>query len=161
MLSIYLTLLLIFKGYSFIYLSRIRVKCHDFNHKIQSKSISTFNLIRSTSKEDVDVRITAHALNDTLSPTSIIDEGTMLISSDVVRVEVNNIIENIVSRNELLVQRIKWTADRIEVIVCNNDTTTEALSPPLGTLENIHRSIFDELDKREDELQIVSRFEVI
>ena len=58
------------------------------------------------------------------------------------------------------IKDIKWIPGRIEIIVSHNDV--DKVSTHSATyLEKIHRQLYTELDLREEELQIVTKYEIL
>ena len=59
-----------------------------------------------------------------------------------------------------LTKDIKWIPGRIEIVVSHNDE--DKVSTHSATyLERIHRQLYTELELREEELQIVTSYEIL
>lgn len=73
---------------------------------------------------------------------------------------VETIIKSIVNQNKGYINRLKWIPGRIELVVTDNEQG-EVSCFTATTLETIHREIYTELETRDEELAIVSKYEIV
>lgn len=75
--------------------------------------------------------------------------------------DVEQIIRTVVSAQEAYLQKITWKGGRIEVIISANDDPDDPASPSLPVLQMCHRRLYEEFEKREADLAVVTRNEII
>jgi ribosome maturation factor RimP len=74
---------------------------------------------------------------------------------------VQSIIKEVIKKQGLYVQKIVWGGSRIEVVIAASDDAISPTGPSSSALQLCHRSMYDEFELREEELGVVTRFEIV
>jgi ribosome maturation factor RimP len=75
--------------------------------------------------------------------------------------QVETIIRQIIQKQGLFVQKIFWAQGRIEVVISASDDVSNPIGPSVSALSQCHRSMYDEFELREEELAVVTKFEIL
>ena len=74
---------------------------------------------------------------------------------------VQNIICEVIRKQGYYVQKIFWTGNRVEVIISASDDLLNPIGPSVTALQLCHRSMYEEFELREEELAVVTKFEIV
>jgi ribosome maturation factor RimP len=89
--------------------------------------------------------------------------------------KIENIVTNIVkrererleaekndpSKGSLYIHMMRWSARRLEIILSSNDDADYPEGPPMNTIQVVHRSVYDELELRDEELDFTTSYELL
>ena len=75
--------------------------------------------------------------------------------------QVELIIRQVIQKQGLYVQKIFWAQGRVEVVISASDDPSNPIGPSVSALQQCHRSMYDEFELREEELAVVTKFEII
>lgn len=75
--------------------------------------------------------------------------------------QVETIIRQVIQKQGLFVQKIFWAQGRIEVVISASDDVSNPIGPSVSALSQCHRSMYDEFELREEELAVVTKFEIL
>lgn len=75
--------------------------------------------------------------------------------------QVETIIRQVIQKQNLYVQKIFWAQGRIEVVISASDDLSNPIGPSVSALQLCHRSMYDEFELREEELAVVTKFEIL
>ena len=75
--------------------------------------------------------------------------------------KVQNIIYDVIRKQGYYVQKIYWTGNRVEVIISASDDLLNPIGPSVTALQLCHRSMYEEFELREEELAVVTKFEIV
>ena len=75
--------------------------------------------------------------------------------------QVESIIRQVIQKQDLYVQKIFWAQGRVEVVISGSDDPSNPIGPSVSALQQCHRSMYDEFELREEELAVVTKFEII
>ena len=81
--------------------------------------------------------------------------------SDAWREQVQAIIHSVINKQGLYVQKIYWGGNRVEVVISATEDPSNPIGPSVTALQLCHRSMYDEFELREEELAVVTRFEIV
>jgi ribosome maturation factor RimP len=104
------------------------------------------------------------------SPDDIVgeeyDEDESLSQPNVVtsndwREKVQTIMKEVIKKQGLYVQKIFWVGGRVEVVISASDDPANPVGPSVSALQICHRSMYDEFELREEELAVVTKFEIV
>lgn len=84
-----------------------------------------------------------------------------LIPGEQWKESVQSIIKEVIRKQGLYVQKIVWGGSRIEVVIAASDDLVSPTGPSSSALQLCHRSMYDEFELREEELGVVTRFEIV
>ena len=74
---------------------------------------------------------------------------------------VQGIIYEVIRKQGYFVQKIFWTGNRVEVIISANEDLSNPVGPSVTALQLCHRSMYEEFELREEELAVVTKFEIV
>ena len=77
------------------------------------------------------------------------------------REEVSVIIHDVIRKQGLHVQKIFWGGNRVEVVISESEDLLNPVGPSVSALQICHRSMYEEFELREEELAVVSKFEIV
>ena len=77
------------------------------------------------------------------------------------REEVSIIIHDVIRKQGLHVQKIFWGGNRVEVVISESEDLLNPVGPSVSALQICHRSMYEEFELREEELAVVSKFEIV
>lgn len=106
------------------------------------------------------------SLDDIVSDEEEEEEGgegsvrTALLPDDF-KGQVETIIRQVIQKQNLYVQKIFWAQGRIEVVISASDDLSNPIGPSVSALQLCHRSMYDEFELREEELAVVTKFEIL
>ena len=106
-----------------------------------------------TSIDDIEV---ADEDNDSLQSEVIQSDQTMEWKRDV-----ESIIRDVITKQNVYLQKITWKGGRIEVIITANDDPDDPAGPSSGVLSMCHRMMYEAFELRESDLAVVTRYEII
>jgi ribosome maturation factor RimP len=91
------------------------------------------------------------------------EEGSVrtAILPDDYKSQVETIIRQVIQKQNLFVQKIFWAQGRIEVVISASDDVSNPIGPSVSALSQCHRSMYDEFELREEELAVVTKFEIL
>lgn len=104
--------------------------------------------------------------NYVTSPDDIIDDSdegnsTTAGPTNEWREQVQVIIQDIILKQGLYVQKIFWGGNRVEVVLSGSEDPLNPIGPSVSALQLCHRSMYEEFESREGELAVVSKFEIV
>ncbi len=116
-----------------------------------------------TSAEDAD--------NDMEEGDSDTDDIVPIIDIEPIRIENLNTkwcedIEKIfitnVQKNNMYITKLRWFATRVELVLSSSsDNNPDTVQASADVLTKIHQDIYNDLETRENELQFISRYELL
>ena len=90
---------------------------------------------------------------DALVPTAV--------TSNDWKEKVQKIIHEVIGKQGLYVQKIFWVGGRVEVVISASADPMNPIGPSVSALQVCHRSMYDEFELREEELAVVTKFEIV
>lgn len=84
-----------------------------------------------------------------------------VVTSNDWREKVQTIIKEVVKKQGLYVQKVFWVGGRVEVVISASDDISNPIGPSVSALQICHRSMYDEFELREEELAVVTKFEIV
>ena len=88
-------------------------------------------------------------------------EAVPAVTGDDWKEKVQKIIREVIKKQGLYVQKIYWGGNRVEVVISASDDPSNPIGPSVSALQVCHRSMYDEFELREEELAVVTKFEII
>ena len=103
------------------------------------------------------------SLDDIVSDEEVEDDGSVRTATlpDDFKGQVELIIRQVIQKQGLYVQKIFWAQGRIEVVISGSDDPLNPIGPSVSALQLCHRSMYDEFELREEELAVVTKFEIL
>ena len=77
------------------------------------------------------------------------------------RDKVGKIIHEVIRKQDLYVQKIYWLGGRVEVVISASSDPLNPIGPSVSALQVCHRSMYEEFELREEELAVVTKFEIV
>ena len=88
-------------------------------------------------------------------------EAVPAVTGDDWKEKVQKIIREVIKKQGLYVQKIYWGGNRVEVVISASDDPSNPIGPSVSALQVCHRSMYDEFELREEELAVVTKFEIV
>ena len=88
-------------------------------------------------------------------------EAVPAVTGDDWKEKVQKIIREVIKKQGLYVQKIYWGGNRVEVVISASDDPSNPIGPSVSALQLCHRSMYDEFELREEELAVVTKFEIV
>lgn len=116
-----------------------------------------------SSDEDVD--------SDMEEGDSDMDDSVPIIDVEPIRIEnmntkwcqdIETIFTTNVQKNNMYITKLRWFATRVEVVLSSSsDNNPDTIQAGADVLTKIHQDIYNDLEIRENELQFITRYELI
>ena len=74
---------------------------------------------------------------------------------------VEQIIRDVISKQNVYLQKVTWKGGRIEVIITATDDPDDPTGPSSGILQMCHRMLYEAFELQENFLAVVTRYEII
>ena len=103
------------------------------------------------------------SLDDIVSDEEVEDDVSIRTATlpDDFKGQVELIIRQVIQKQGLYVQKIFWAQGRIEVVISGSDDPLNPIGPSVSALQLCHRSMYDEFELKEEELAVVTKFEIL
>ena len=99
------------------------------------------------------------------------DDSVPVIDIEPIRVEnmntkwcqdIEKVFISTAQKHNMYITKLRWFATRVEIVVSTtSDNNPDSVQPSADVLTKIHQEIYNELDAREEELQFISRYELL
>ncbi len=99
------------------------------------------------------------------------DESVPVIDIEPIRVEnmntkwcqdIEKVFISTAQKHNMYITKLRWFATRVEIVLSTtSDNNPDSVQPSADVLTKIHQEIYNELDAREEELQFISRYELL
>ena len=98
---------------------------------------------------------------DLMAGLPLILEDIKVDVKDDWRRKVEKIVNGSVSAEDLHILKLKWISNRLELTLSKNEDPGDPESPSAVELHSVHGNIYENLELADDELQFLSRFELL
>lgn len=99
------------------------------------------------------------------------DDSVPVIDIEPIRVEnmntkwcqdIEKVFISTAQKHNMYITKLRWFATRVEIVLStSSDNNPDSMQPSAEVLTKIHQEIYNELDGREEELQFISRYELL
>lgn len=99
------------------------------------------------------------------------DDSVPVIDIEPIRVEnmntkwcqdIEKVFISTAQKHNMYITKLRWFATRVEIVLSTtSDNNPDSVQPSADVLTKIHQEIYNELDAREEELQFISRYELL
>ena len=116
------------------------------------------------SNEQLDSKVVT-----SIDDIEVADEDNDSLQNEVIQIDqaielkrnVEQIIRDVVTKQNVFLQKITWKGGRIEVIITATDDPDDPAGPSSGVLSMCHRMMYEAFELRENDLSVVTRYEII
>jgi ribosome maturation factor RimP len=76
--------------------------------------------------------------------------------------DIEKVFISTAQKHNMYITKLRWFATRVEIVLSTtSDNNPDSVQPSADVLTKIHQEIYNELDAREEELQFISRYELL